>query len=157
MYTTSLLHVGTTSVGCVPAGTRGDREEGPLAGTLRSAVHSPRILFPVSATPFALAGLLSPVTVLAPTAGTAAGAAAALDGGQAGDEKGAATSGTSALVDTSPALGLSPHCLFPEWFVCELAHVDHCILLPPLSWSHTATAWPPVTVNRGWSQFIVSH
>lgn len=157
MYTTSLLHVGTTSVGCVPAGTRGDREEGPLAGTLRSAVHSPRILFPVSATPFALAGLLSPVTVLAPTAGTAAGAAAALDGGQAGDEKGAATSGTSALVDTSPALGLSPHCLFPEWFVCELAHVDHCILLPPLSWSRTATAWPPVTVNRGWSQFIVSH
>lgn len=48
---------------------------------------------------------------------------------------------------TSPALGLRPCSLFSEWFVNELAPVDRCILLPPLSWSHTATAWPSLTVN----------
>lgn len=90
-------------------------------GTL-NLQYTLQILFPVSTGPFALAGWLS---------------LCLLQGQEqlrhwTGDEEGAATSGGSALLDTSPALGLSPQSLFPDWFVCELAHVDRCILLPPL-------------------------
>lgn len=68
-----------------------------------------------------------------------------------GQAEGAATSGERALVDIScPALGLSPNLsLFPEWFVCELAHLDRSILPLSHSWSRTTAAWPPVTVNCG--------
>lgn len=48
------------------------------------------------------------------------------------------------------AQGIDPELsLFPKWFVCKLAHMDTVFLLLSRSWSRTATAWPPVTVNRG--------
>lgn len=45
-----------------------------------------------------------------------------------GDQKGATT---SALVNASPALPEATLSLFSEWFVCELAPMDHRTLLPP--------------------------
>lgn len=46
--------------------------------------------------------------------------------------------------------------LFSEWFVCEFAPMDRFTLLLPFHPGRTATAWPPVTVNRGQSIYSFS-